>query len=147
MPWLNKILEYVIRLVGVLSAAGLIITLCLHIGGLLNLFIPPGWLLIALLVGTFVVILPVTLLYHFVWPGRGAPRCWGPVIIRCPLWMKGLFYFSLVYYFIDFGLNAYYCTGMKSGTPLDTIMAGLFAGFIWPFYTPPFVYAHAWQKK
>ena len=123
----------------VLSLAGLILSLWVHIGALLGRRVAPEYFFGALHVGIFIVFLPAVFLAQKNVGSANRKDFWKVATEALPDGMRYLLYFFFVYTFVNFALfMAQSPAGKQTGPPTPLVWRG-FSGHWMLFYYASFV--------
>lgn len=103
-----------------LSAAGLILSVIVHIAALSGNQVPYGNFVWGLHGGIFIVWLPAILVSFSSTKDFKQKDFWKAALRGCPPWMKYMTYFFLGYAFVNFAIFIFSTTGMAKGTSPST---------------------------
>ncbi len=119
-----------------LSAAGLILSVIVHVIALSGHQVPFGELAWGLHIGIFVVWFPAVLVSMRLTRDFKQKDLWKAALRGCPAWMKYMTYFFFGYAFINFALFAFSTTGMpKESSPSTATALRGFSGHWMVFYS------------
>jgi hypothetical protein len=116
-----------------LSAVGLVASLCVHVASLFGLPVPLAAM--GLHIGVFVVFLPAVFVMQRLTKDFKQKDLWKAALRGCPVWMKHMMYFFFGYTLFNFAIFLFQVSGKPpDDVPQVTTMRG-FSGHWMAFYS------------
>lgn len=120
-----------------LAAAGLLLSVAIHVAAILGLQVPGGSTVWGLHIGIFVVWLPTVLVFTRTSRFANQKDLWKVALSGCPVWMRRTLYALFAYAIVNFAFFMLSSSSRGSGSEPGTELRG-FSGHWMVFYGAAF---------